>query len=113
MRVLDSYGDDYRAGQFTFVLEVSVVEAGGQSRAEPGRALSSMHPNFPSRMKAARAPTPPLPATQKMSLRRKMGPRPPEGHPYPANPAARHPERGPADGRGGEHPVMAGEGVPR
>lgn len=29
MRVLDSYGDDYRTSQFTIVLEVSMGSLGG------------------------------------------------------------------------------------
>lgn len=39
MRVLDSYGDDYRTSQFTIVLEVSVGFWGAEGTGSPGCSL--------------------------------------------------------------------------
>lgn len=45
MRVLDSYGDDYRTSQFTIVLEVSVGFWGAEGTGSPGCSLY-LHPVF-------------------------------------------------------------------
>lgn len=44
MRVLDSYGDDYRASQFTIVLEVSTgLQAGWGTEAQDTTLTSSLY----------------------------------------------------------------------
>uniref|UniRef100_A0A9L0SX87 TCF3 fusion partner n=1 Tax=Equus caballus TaxID=9796 RepID=A0A9L0SX87_HORSE len=112
MRVLDSYGDDYRAGQFTIVLEVSAGSPGGWANREP-RTQPSPAPSPPARTRAARAQMPPPRATPRTSLQRKRGCPRPEGRPHPQNPAAQPRVRGPAGGRGGERPGMDAEQEPR
>lgn len=114
MRVLDAYGDDYRASQLTIVLEVSVASGrggGGSGGWAPGQSLHLL-PLLPTRMRAARAQMPPLLAMLKMSLQRKRVCPRPEGHLHPQNPAARPPVRGPADARGGERPGTDAEREP-
>lgn len=105
MKVLDSYGDDYRASQFTIVLEVR-----GSSRPAVG-STGSVGPGHPlqlplslRRTRAARARTPRPLATRRMSLQTRRGCLHPEARPCPQNPAAQRPERGPAGAGGGEHP---------
>lgn len=109
MRVLDAYGDDYRASQLTIVLEVSAASGravgGGRARA---RSLH-LQPLPPTRTRAARARMLPPPATPRTSPQRKRGCPHPEGHPHPWNPAARPLVRGPVGARGGEHPGMDAE----
>lgn len=107
MRVLDSYGDDYRSSQFTIVLEVSWGRGRAAARS-PGHGLHL--PPLPSaRTRAARAQMPPPPAMPKMSLQRKRGCPHLGGPPRPQSQAARPPARGPAGGGGGEHRAMAEE----
>lgn len=107
MRVLDAYGDDYRASQLTIVLEVSMAswQAGGWVWGDraPGHSLH-LPPLLPTRTRAARAQMLPPLAMLRMSPQRKRGCPHPEGHPHLQNPAAQPPGRGPVDARGGEHP---------
>lgn len=103
MRVLDSYGDDYRASQFTIVLEVSMESLGGWVSGEP-RTQPSPASCFPTRTRAARAQMPPPQAILRTSLQRKRGCPRPEGHLHSQNPAAQPPARGPVGAKGGERP---------
>lgn len=103
MRVLDAYGDDYRAGQFTIVLEVSMGSPGGWVSQQP-RTQSSPTSRLPTRMRGARAQMPPPQAMLRTSLPRKRGCPHPGGRQHPQNPAARPLARGPVGGKGGERP---------
>uniref|UniRef100_A0A8C6CQT1 TCF3 fusion partner n=1 Tax=Moschus moschiferus TaxID=68415 RepID=A0A8C6CQT1_MOSMO len=108
MRVLDSYGDDYRSSQFTIVLEVRWGH--GRWAAGPETGTRPLPAPLPSaRMRAARAQMPPPLAMLRTSLQRKRGCPHLGGRLRPQSQAARPLARGPAGGRGGEHPATAGE----
>lgn len=78
MRVLDSYGDDYRASQFTIVLEVSSGRLGGVT-GSPIKCLTASNFHL-TRMMAAKAQMSPLQAMLRTSLQRKRDFPHPKGH---------------------------------
>ncbi|XP_026305919.1 TCF3 fusion partner-like isoform X1 [Piliocolobus tephrosceles] len=107
MRVLDSYGDDYRASQFTIVLEVSVGPPGGSGTGSPGRShhLPPPPPRQDEGSQGTDAPTPgnaenEPPEKEALSPPRRT-PAPPEpGSPAPGEgPSGRKRRRVPRDGR--------------
>lgn len=135
MRVLDAYGDDYRASQLTIVLEVSGTsgQAGGGggeagewglgTRTEPSPAAPSPHQDEGSQ--GTDAPTPgnaenEPPEKEGLSPPRRT-PAPPEpGSPTPGEgPSGRKRRRAPRDGRRAGAvlspelaPVQVGPGLP-
>lgn len=108
MRVLDSYGDDYRASQFTIVLEVSAMWsrvgwAKQEPRTQPSRAPLPVRQDEGSQ--GTDAPTPgnaenEPPEKEGLSPPRRT-PAPPEpGSPAPGEgPSGRKRRRAPRDGR--------------
>lgn len=108
MRVLDSYGDDYRAGQFTFVLEV-VSRLGGRA----GQNLAGRPPPctpLPIQDEGSQGTDAPTPSNTENEPPEKDGPSPPRRTPVPresSSPApgegssGRKRRRAPRDGRRG------------
>nr|XP_020015735.1 TCF3 fusion partner isoform X2 [Castor canadensis]XP_020015736.1 TCF3 fusion partner isoform X2 [Castor canadensis] len=93
MRVLDSYGDDYRASQFTIVLEVSAGLWVGWENQEPRTQPSDTFPHQDEGSQGTDAPTP---GNAENEPPDKEGLSPPRRTPAPPEPSSPAPGEGPS-----------------
>lgn len=93
MRVLDSYGDDYRASQFTILLEVS-NGAGGRGAGSPGHSLHL--PSVSLQDEGSQGTDAATPGNAENEPPEKEGLSPPRRTPAPAEASSPAPGEGPS-----------------
>lgn len=97
MRVLDSYGDDYRTSQFTIVLEVSVGSWGLGGLREPGVQDAAFTCVLsPCQDEGSQGTDAPTPGNAENEPPEKEGLSPPRRTPAPPEPSSPAPGEGPS-----------------